>query len=35
MHVKNPEFRKEDMVVSRRRQDNLLREEENSATEIQ
>lgn len=29
------EFRKGDMVASKRRQDNLLREEENNATEIQ
>lgn len=33
--LESPEFSKGDMVASRRRQDNLLREEENNATEIQ
>lgn len=35
MHTRSLEFSKGDVVASNRRQDNLLREEENNATEIQ
>lgn len=34
-HMKSLELSKGDMVASKRRQDNLLRGEENNATEIQ
>lgn len=35
MHTRSLEFSKGDVVASKRRQDNLWREEENNATEIQ